>query len=129
MDAAQLLAALERLARIERTQEEILALLRRDRRPGLDDVPELLSVKQAARVLGRSRTRVLAPAIARGEIRTVAVGKRRLVPRSEVVRVAEEGLGAGAARARRPRSRPPARGVGDRIRSLPLPRVSHGGAV
>jgi excisionase family DNA binding protein len=109
------------LGALARDVAEILRHVRRERRPALDNVPELMSVAQAAKVLGRSRTRTLRPAVARGEIRMVTVGARQLIPKSEVVRVAEEGLRERGAPARRRPTRPPARGVGDRIRSLPLP--------
>ncbi len=120
---AERFAALEvALARVERAQRRILRLLEA-RHGGLQDAPELLSVRQAAKLLGRSRSRVLTPAIARGEIRTVAVGRRRLVPRNELERVLAEGIqphvATCPARHRRP-ARPPPHGAAARIAAIDL---------
>jgi hypothetical protein len=68
-----------------------------------------VSERVAAKVLGVSRTRTLARAIAAGAVRTVEVpgerGARRMIPKSEVLRISEEGLPPVPVRAR-PARRP-----------------------
>jgi excisionase family DNA binding protein len=52
--------------------------------------PPLLSVDQAAERLGVSRTSMYGM-IRRGELRTIRVGRRRLVPESAIADVVEDG--------------------------------------
>lgn len=54
-------------------------------------LPELLSMRKAARLLGVSAGRTLKPLIDCGAIRTVRVGNRDRIPRSEIERIAREG--------------------------------------
>ena len=51
------------------------------------DPPPFLSIGDAAQALGIGRS-TLYEAIARGEVRTVTIGRRRLVARSELDRLA-----------------------------------------
>lgn len=100
--------------------------LARARRPRRNLNARLLTKRAVARLLGVDRGGTLERWIRDGSIRVVQVGGRARIPRSEVDRIAEEGLpGPSGApppprRRGRPsgRSHPPRPGVGDRIRSL-----------
>lgn len=59
--------------------------------------PLLLSQRAAARLLGVSVGRTLAPLVRAGLVRTVTVGNRTRIPLAEVERVAREGTGPRAA--------------------------------
>jgi excisionase family DNA binding protein len=61
-------------------------LARRDDRP-----PELLSIEQAAQRLGIGRTATY-DAIGRGELRSIRIGRRRLIPADAI----RERVGAGS---------------------------------
>lgn len=56
---------------------------------------QLLSVAEAAKRLGVSRTSAY-QLIGSGRLRSITVGRRRLVPASELERIAREGLQDGA---------------------------------
>ncbi|HEY4884125.1 MAG TPA: hypothetical protein VII08_10865 [Myxococcales bacterium] len=84
--------------RIDALSKQVGTLLRR--RP-----PELaapVSLVEAARVLGVSKTRTLLPAIRRGDVRVVRVGGRLRVPVDELERIEVEGL--NRQKRRRPRA-------------------------
>ena len=55
-----------------------------------------LSLREAARRLGISRTRTLVPAIEAGMVRTIKIGKQHRIPLDEVTRLARDGLGESA---------------------------------
>jgi len=63
----------------------------------IDSQPRAISVTAAAAALGVS-VRMLRALIARGEIRTILIGRRRLVPAAEVERLAAEGVPAKGGR-------------------------------
>ena len=54
--------------------------------------PVLLSIVDAAKRIGVSR-RTLYTYMNRGEVHTIYVGSRRLVPQAEVERITKEGIG------------------------------------
>jgi excisionase family DNA binding protein len=70
---------------------ELVAALRDEiaieRRPSNREADRLLSIEQAARALGIGRT-ALYSEIGAGRIRSVKVGRRRLVPSSAITEVA-----------------------------------------
>lgn len=78
-------------ARLEAALAELAAALReevgREAARG-HAVPELLSIDRAAEACGIGRT-ALYGAIGRGEIRTVKVGRRRLVPSDAIAALVE----------------------------------------
>jgi hypothetical protein len=53
---------------------------------------EALTPREAARALGVDRSRVLAPAIARGDVKAVKVNGGTRIPRTEIERIAETGF-------------------------------------
>jgi excisionase family DNA binding protein len=57
----------------------------------------VLSFGEASSVLGVSRD-TLRRCVARGELRTVRISRRVMIPESEVRRVAEQGIGRYAAK-------------------------------
>jgi excisionase family DNA binding protein len=67
---------------------------------GVNTGARLLSLRATARLLGLSRTSTLGELIARKAIRTVKVGERVRVPRSEIERIEREGLTIPPRRAR-----------------------------
>ena len=75
------------LARLEAKIDAILAEKRHPKRA-------LLSLSQAAKVLGVSRSDTLHAWLVNGTIRAVRVGKRWKVPASEIERVQREGVTA-----------------------------------
>lgn len=72
-------------------------------------LPELLSIRQAARALGVSAGRTLAPLVASGAVRTVRIGNGRpRIPRAEIERIAREGIEpAPFGKRRAPKRAPP----------------------
>ena len=72
---------------------ELVAALRHEiateRRPTEREPDRLLSIEQAARALGIGRT-ALYSEIGAGRIRSIKVGRRRLVPSSSITEVASE---------------------------------------
>jgi hypothetical protein len=58
--------------------------------------PRLLSLRAAAKLLGVSAGRTLAPLVRAGLVRTVQVGRRARVPMAEVERIEREGTGPAA---------------------------------
>jgi excisionase family DNA binding protein len=60
-----------------------------ERRPTEREPDRLLSIEQAARALGIGRT-ALYSEIGAGRIRSIKVGRRRLVPSSSITEVASE---------------------------------------
>jgi excisionase family DNA binding protein len=82
---------------------------------------EALTPREAARALGVDRSRVLAPAIARGDVKAVKVNGGVRIPRSDVGRIAETGLPRADERRSRHRAAPRARSdVASRIRAISL---------
>lgn len=93
------------------------------RRPRFADLPALVSERQAAKVLGVSRTRTLGPAIASGAVRGVAVNGTRRIPKAELERVALEGITApprGVSSGRKRTRAPRASEVAARIAAIDL---------
>lgn len=80
------------LSSINRQLEELRARL--PSASGARPLPELLSIRQVARALGLSPWRTVAPLVRAGAIRSVTIGdsSRRRIPRSEVERIAREGV-------------------------------------
>ena len=90
---------------------------------------QLLSMRQAAKLLGVSRNRRLRDLIESGQLNTVALGTRRRVPRAEIERLIEEGTDGPPRTPRRRAASPgqPSRRrkkgretPGDRIRRLKI---------
>ena len=81
----------ERLARLEKAVDKVLERL--------EPRPALLSLAATAQLLSLS-ARTVARLVASGELRTVRVGERVLVPAGEVERLAASATGAKAPRAR-----------------------------
>lgn len=99
--------------------EEIRDELRALRRQVADDSKALLSQTAAAKILGIERQR-LGRLVAAGLVRTVpGAGKRPLVPREEVERLAKQGLPRAPGTRGRPRK--PPRSVEAEILAIPLP--------
>jgi excisionase family DNA binding protein len=85
--------------RLERALVELADAIRDDVRVELADriggPPQLLSVGQAARHLGIGRTATYA-AIGRGELRSLKVGRRRLIPADALAELALRGTAPNA---------------------------------
>lgn len=98
--------------------EEIRDELRALRRQVADDSKALLSQTAAAKILGIERQR-LGRLVAAGLVRTVpGSGKRHLVPREEVERLAKQGIPLMPGTRGRPRKKP--RSVEAEIMAIPI---------
>jgi excisionase family DNA binding protein len=77
--------------RLTTAMMELVAALRdeiaTERRPSQREPDHLLSIEQAARALGVGRT-ALYSEIGAGRVRSVKVGRRRLIPSSAITEVA-----------------------------------------
>ena len=77
--------------RLTTAMMELMAALRdeiaTERRPSQREPDHLLSIEQAARALGVGRT-ALYSEIGAGRVRSVKVGRRRLIPSSAITEVA-----------------------------------------
>ena len=81
------------MTRLEAAITELADALREELRTDLADregPPELLSIEQASRRLGIGRTAAY-DAIGRGELRSVKVGRRRLIPADALAELAQRG--------------------------------------
>ncbi len=84
-------------ARLETALAELAAAIRDEVRDELDNradgPPELLSVRSAAALLGIGRTATY-DAIGRGELRSLKVGRRRLIPADALAELTRNGASA-----------------------------------
>ena len=82
------------MTRMEAALAELAAALRAEVRDELDNradgPPELLSIATAAKRLGIGRT-ALYDAIGRGELRSLRIGRRRLVPADALAELTRNG--------------------------------------
>jgi excisionase family DNA binding protein len=77
--------------RLDRAVCELVAALREELTPAAQpSPPELLDVREAARRVGISRTS-LYQLLGRHEVRSIKVGRRRLVPASALLALEHEG--------------------------------------
>lgn len=81
----------------------------REMRRELSPPPQLLSIRQAAKYLGVSAGRTIAPLVSSGAIRTVVLipGRTPKIPLEEVQRIAREGVQAPTKARRRVVAAPP----------------------
>jgi excisionase family DNA binding protein len=77
-------------AATEALAEAILAAVRAEAAPHAAEPGQLLSIDRAAALAGVGRTTIYA-AIGAGRLRSIKVGRRRLVPASAIAELAEDG--------------------------------------
>jgi hypothetical protein len=101
-------AALDALPALAASLPALVAELRAERvAVACEPLPQVpVSVSRAAKLLGRSKSRTLRPAIDARNIRTVRQGTRLLIPPDELRRLAAEGLGPARPPPRRQRAPP-----------------------